>query len=248
MKAYIFIGLSCLCSICVNGQTDDQALRALRARNTMSQFSDGSSNLNSGGVYGLTPSTVSKVEGDSYWDIHWGISSVELKGRKELVEGNYVRYDIYTDELEFLLKDGVKVFPGNKVVSVVWQDSVFSKPRFLVNGNLFRENGVPLTGFVEILVDNKIALVKRISLSIRKPSYNQALDVGSKNSKIIKEEDYYYAIDNKLTRLKSKKDLKGISTLNQSKIENYVKENKIGLSNERDLVLLIEYCNTLEAN
>ena len=247
MRIFIFI---CVCSgvsFCVNGQADEQAMRALRAKSTMTQFSDGTANYNSGGLYAMAPSTPVMLVGDPYWDAHFGVSSVELKGRKELVEGKYVRYDIYKNEFEFLLSDGVKVMGGNKVVSVVWQDSLFSTARFLVSASQFKINGVPLTGFIELLVDNKISLFKRIAVRLKKPSYNMALDVGDKDSKILREELYYYAIDNALFRLKSKKDLKEISSEHQSKVYAYIKEKKIKFSSERDLILLIEYMNALGA-
>lgn len=247
-KLYIFSVLLSFGGLCVSAQESDQALRSIRANNTMNQLSEGNGNLNTTGLYGMGPSTSTKVLGDPYWDVHWGISSVELKGGKELVEGNYVRYDIYNDELEFLLKDGIKIIPGSKVVSVVWQDSLFSKARFLVNANKFKQSGVPLTGFVEILVDNEIALLKRMTLNIKKPTYNQALDVGNKDSRIVKEEVYYYSVNNTLARLKSKKDIKAISPKNQAVLEAFVKEKKIKFNNERDLILFIEYCNSLSKN
>ena len=245
MKKTIVSLLFAGCSLTLYAQ-DDAGLRSIRARNTMTQFSDGTANLTRTGLYGMAPSSpMLDIEGDPYWDLHFGVASVELKGRKELVEGNYVRYDIYKDELEFLLKDGVKVLPGNKVVSVVWQDSIFSKPRFLVNANQFKENGVPLTGFLEILVDKDIVLLKRITLSIKKPTYNQALDVGSKSTKIIKNDQYYVSINQSLTKLNSKKDFNELMPRHNTKIQSFIKDNKIKFNSENDLVALVEYCNTL---
>lgn len=245
MKFIILIFLGCVNSLLLSAQ-DDAALRAIRARNTMTQFSDGTANLGSSGVYGLASSEEIKLEGNAYWDAHWGLSSLEIKGYKELVEGNYVRYDIYRNELEFLFKDGIKVLPGSKIVSIVWQDSLLSRPRFLVRGELYQENGIPLTGFVEILVDKNVKLIKRIMINTKMPNYNPALDVGSKNPKIVQENQYYYAIDNKLVRMKSKKDLQEWNQVHHSKIDAFIKANKIKFNNDFDLVKLVEYYNLLQ--
>ncbi len=227
---------------------DNAALRSIRASNVMSTFfNEGTrAGLGAGGtLQGLESSEPIELEGNPYWDEHWGLASVEISGRKELVEGNYVRYDIYRDEVEFNLKDGVKVLPGGKVVSIVWQDSVFSIPRFLVRANQFQENGVPLTGFVEILVDKEMTLLKRSVLDLQQPTYNPALDVGRKNPRIVKGHQYYISINNNLTRLKSKKDIKEVMPNFKSEVENFIKKNSIKVNSENDLIKLVEYYNTL---
>ena len=96
------------------------------------------------------------------------------------------------------------------------------------------------------MVDDEIKLLKRIFLSVKKPTYNQALDVGSKNSKILKEEEYYIAVDNSLTKLKSKKDIGEALPKYKAKTEAFIKNNKVKFNTENDLIALIEYCNKAE--
>lgn len=213
--------------------------RAVRSNNILTRM--GTGRLGSGDVVMGMPSTEkSEVIGDTYWDKHWGQSSVQLYKNDEYYDGHFTRYDIKGYELEFKTNAGIKVLRGDLVKNVVWIDSLSGQSRVLVNARDFKEEGVPLSGFLEQLVDGKASLYKKVYLEILKPDFNPALNVGSKDTRIVKKETLYFHADGNLTKIKSRKSLEPLLKANPSATE-FAKAQDLKLTKEADLIKLFTF-------
>lgn len=228
-----------------NAQSD--LINSTRANNLAFRLNNMGGMLKSGDVItGLPSSYSSEIVGDVYWDKHWGKSSILMENRTDPVEGYLTRYDIQKNEFEFLLESNVRVLSGSKIVDMIWIDSLSGTTRYLVNAGKYKENGVPLTGFMELLSEGDHSLFKVIRIEILKPDFNPALNVGSKDTRIIKKESYYYATGNDLVQIKSKKSVESILQSKGGAMESYLKREAIKFTREADLVKFFNFVNSLK--
>lgn len=241
--AALLLFFGCVYLQVLGQKPDDEISKSVRANNIITSFSQFNQRLPVGQIItGMSTPSVSEIVGDPYWDTHWGKSSLLLYKNDELVEGYFTRYDIFKDEFEFkLTNNDVRVLSGNKVKNIVWIDSVTNKDRYLVNGREYYEDGAPLSGFVEVLVDAEVALIKHIRIEVLKPDFNPALNVGSKDTRVIKKESYYFNRAESLVRIKSKKSLDVLGPVYGQKINQFIKTNNVKLNNEADLIRLFQY-------
>lgn len=209
--------------------------------------------LNQLGSYRVTPGDVlfpisshekSNIIGDVYLDSHWNLSSLLLFENEKLINDYLVRYDIKNNEFEFRLKNGVKVLPGSKVKNIVWIDSLTKTTRIMNNGSEYSAAEIPFDGFFEILKDGEIQLLKKPYVEVLRPNFSPALNVGSKDTKILKKSEYFYSLKNKLYQIKKKSSLEAIQQHKSSvDLAAFLKKEKISLTKEEDLMLLFDMIN-----
>jgi hypothetical protein len=194
-------------------------------------------------ISGFGSGSAPEVVGDTYWDKHWGQSSLLMYKSSSIIEGYLIRYDIHKDEFEFNLSTGIKVIRGSLVKDLIWIDSLKGHQRFLVNAQDFTSEGTRISGFLELLVEGKYSLYKKVNIEILKPNFNPALNVGSKDVRIIKKESYYYNSGaNELVQIKSKKTFhplieKGVP------VETYLRKDRLDIKKEADLIKLFSSIN-----
>ena len=209
--------------------------------------------LNQLGSYRVTPGDVlfpissnekSAIIGDVYLDPRWSVSSLLLYENDHLVDNYLVRFDIKNNEFEFRLQNGVKVLDGAKVKNIVWIDSLTKVTRVMNNGREYPATDVPMLGFFEVLQDGEIQLLKKAYIELVHPNFSPALNVGSKDTKILKKFEYYYSINKKLFKIKKKSSLVAIQEHNSSvEIESLLRKEKINLNDETDLMKLFTILN-----
>ena len=205
----------------------------VRAANILTRM--GSYRMTPGDMtFPITSSRTAQIIGDTYLDLHWAQSSLLLYSKDQLVEDYLTRYDIKNNEFEIRLQNGVRVLPGSKVKNMVWVDSLTKTPRYLINAQDYVYDTVPLAGFFEVLVEGDVPLFKKLYVEILKPNFSPALNVGSKDYKILKKVEYYYALEKISYRIKKKSSLEELSTVYPD-LEILMKKESINLNSEEDL-------------
>jgi hypothetical protein len=149
------------------------------------------------------------------------------------------------DELEIKGKNGIKVLAGTKVKSFVWMDSFTNVPVYFINGKAFRnEIDVPFTGFLQVLTEGSVPLLKRTYIDIKKADYNIALNVGSRDEKILKKNKFYALMTDKVVALPGSRK-KFIQLLNgDSRLEEFIRDNNLTTSKEEHLKVIFEHYNS----
>lgn len=184
-----------------------------------------------------------EVKGDVYLVPYWNNASILLAPDSRLLDGLAVKFDIYRNEFDIRFSDGVKVLPGSKVKSVVWADSITRQLRYLINASDFRENDIPLKGFFEVLSDGAIPLLSLYYIEILEPDFNPALNVGSRDIRLVKKFNFYYASGNDVFRIKNKKQLEGIFLSHQKEIKDFMKKNQVNVGSMASLRMVFDYYN-----
>lgn len=182
-----------------------------------------------------------KIVGDTYYNEHWTKSIIRLYDDK-FIKGYLTRYDIKQNEIEFVFQQGIKVISGNKVKSIEWIDSLSKETSRLFNTKDFTLEGSSFKGFAELIIDGKIPLFKKVILDEIPPTFNSALNVGTKDLTIVKKVKYFFAVYNRVYEVKKKQTLKSLQPF-QPEIQNFCKTESISWTNEQDLKRLFAYVN-----
>jgi hypothetical protein len=249
MTRYNLLFLFAISFVSTNAQPPGNVIPSnVRATNTIERLTDSNGLGTNEMMYGI-PLPEGKVIGDTYLSTQWKRSVILLYENNKLLEGYPVRYDINADELDVRGVNGVKVLAGKKVKSFVWIDSARKEPYYFVNAKDYKEDGVPLIGFFEVLVDGTSPLFKKINITVKKADYNVTLSVGSRDDKILKNPAYYLAEDNKVYEIPaSKKKFLPLLKRNASQVEAYMESNGLSPKKEEDLLLIFKYYNSLNNN
>lgn len=219
----------------------------VRVYNTLERLTSGDLGKQVGATIPGIPRRQAELIGDTYYNDHWNQSVVMLYESEKLLEGFLIRYDAYLNEIDVLVSGGMRVVNGKNVRSFVMFDSVTQKPQYFINAKDFKDKeGVPLIGFFEVLLEGKMPLMKKMTISIRQPDFNPALNVGKQDYIIYKYRKFYFLKDEMITEIKKpKKNLDKIFPDKLDLVTAYVKENKLDLENEDHLISLFSFYNGL---
>jgi hypothetical protein len=215
----------------------------IRAANTLDRLSD-NGGLNRGDlIMGIAPPP-GRIIGDTYLDKKWNKASLLLFDSERMIEGYPVKYDIQQDVIEVLTKNGIKIIEGKKIKSMVWIDSVTNTPSYFVNASEYNLEGAALNGFLEVIVDGTLPLMKRTTIIEKQADYVAALDVGSRDKKILKKESFFYSQKAGLAKIGNKKSLLPAFGEQAQDVEMFIKANKLNVSKTPDLLKAFEYYNS----
>ncbi|MFN3999445.1 carboxypeptidase-like regulatory domain-containing protein [Algoriphagus sp.] len=197
-------------------------------------------------IYGIAPEP-KKLEGNFYLDTKWNVASILLYREQTVLEGFRVRYNINSNTFELMEPENnlVTTMAGLRIQNIVWMDSSYKVPRYFVNGMDFKEDGVPISGFFEVIVEGDLPLMRRTKAIFKESNYNTALMVGNRNDQIIKRNVYYYLKGKDLFEVpKKRKDLYKIFGEKAAEIEAFVEQNEMDLKKNGSIFQLFTYYNS----
>ncbi len=194
------------------------------------------------------------VVGDPYLDSTWHAGSIKLfqkigpPGREgDSISNVPLRLDLHSNELEVQVSNSkeIRAVRGSMVRFFTIEGS---ERRVFMNTQQFRSED-NLQGFVELVMAGqrgRLSLVEYTKLNIIKPTYNEALGTGNKDTKITKSNQYYVVKGNTLFHIgSSKKKLLEAMGDRADDVEKFIKTNDISLKSRTDLTKVFAYYNSL---
>lgn len=221
-------------------------------------FNYGEFNPSASHVYYGVRQKKGTVSGDVYYDAEWRKASVvfyhELLQNydpkaPDSIAGYQLRVDLNDQVVEFNLKEGVKALEASAIKRIYLNQGPDNQV-VLIN---IREMNTPdagLKGFVALLCEGNLTVVKYTYLKLKAPTYNVALDVGEKDAQILKKTDYYY-IDKKgntknLVKFKpTRKKLLELMHNRKSQMEKFFDDQSLNMRKDDDLRQALQYYNKL---
>ncbi len=204
-------------------------------------------------IWGMASSDKGEVIGNTYLDSAWAQGNLKLFSTIQAVGGMPVdtlsglamRYNVHFNEIEILLntyKD-IKAVQGRKVKAFSLERNGQSVD-FINTKTL--EADKTTEGFYEIITPGKLTLAALYKISVRKPNYNVAFEVGSKDTKITMQEDFYVLQNGKAEKIRqNKKGILDIMKDKSNEIEAFLKVNDLDLRERSNLTRVFERYNSL---
>lgn len=172
--------------------------------------------------------------------------STFLLNDSSLLSGLPARYYVLRNEFDVKTSSGLRTLRGDRVRSFIWVDSVTKKTEVFVNMKEYmNESGTPGTGFMQILSEGKIGLLKQTEVIFKKANYHVAMNVGNPDHQFIHKTHLYYLIDKTYRPVPPRKKVLSIFPDHQDALQRFIKINQLDLSSEYHLQLLIDHYNTL---
>lgn len=181
-----------------------------------------------------------RTEGSPYYFDNWNNQATLLIKDKGNVKIEKVNINLYANKFEAVYdENNVFTFDSNNLIRIKINDKIFRT--FVVEDQI---------RILELLFDGKLSVYKDYSVTYAEGSPNPMLS--RKTNKYIKKPKYYVYDDGTLKEMKMNK--KSVSKLLQSEnissegILDYMKQNKLSLSDEGDLTQLFQYVNSQLSN
>lgn len=220
--------------------------KTIRANNITNLFNDRPNMIGGNAVYGIPPEP-KKVEGNYFLDTKWNTASLLLYRDQQLLEGFRVRYNIVSNMFELMEPENnlVSVMPGLRIQNFVFVDSTYKVPRYFVNGMDFKDEGAPIAGFFEVLVDGELPLMRRTMAVFKESNYNTALMVGNRNDQIIKRNIYYFLRGKDIYEMPNgRKKIFAVFGDQAQEMSDYAEKNSIDLKDPSGLFQLFTHYNS----
>ena len=244
MKTISAFLLAALCTGGAFAQPGNTVPKNIRAANTLENLADAEGLTSFDDIYSI-PLEPGNVVGNAYLNPVWKRTTFMLYASDKMIEGYLSRYEIDRDHFEIRSSAGVKVLNGNHVKSFVWIDSISKAPQYFVNGRDFTdEQKRKLSGFYEVLSEGRLTLLIKTDVAVRKATYNQAFDVGKRDTEIVKKTKFFYIENEMVKELPSSK--KKILTLfgdHAEVAEDFLNKNKLSLNEAAHLRALFDHYN-----
>jgi hypothetical protein len=246
MKKYITLALVAATGTLALAQPNSAVPKNIRAANTLDNLFDANGLASFDNLYGI-PLEPGKVVGNSYLNADWKRTTFMLYDTDKMIEGYHARYEIEQDQFEIKAAGGIKVLSGRKVKSFVWVDSLSKSPHYFVNGKDLRGEGqTQPTGFYEVLTEGGLTLLAKTDIVVKEPTYNEKLDMGQRDTRIVKKTAFFYIDNNVMKELpSSRKKLLPLFGQHEAAIEEFIKLNKLSLNQSGHLRAVFEHYNAM---
>jgi len=224
------------------------------------QYCDGQEhNFNRGGVnevfggsynfakkLNLIPYMSKGPVGSSYYYDEWKSAKVYFYSAIKSLDQYKVKLNLKNNTLEVKDSKGIKAINGHWIRKIEVDPMVADSCMTLLNWHEV-DSLRQKAGFIEELVQGKFKLYCSKKIVITSANYNIALDVGDRDGKVLKKNEFYLKTPNgriiKITR--KKKLLYNSLGDHGAQIKEYMKKRHLKCGKREDLIKIINYCNSL---
>jgi len=165
---------------------------------------------------------------------------------EDVIEGYNIRFDVQKNQLEIKGKEQVKICAFHRIDKFKLVPSFGDTTLFISTNNFKFEDGVPLTGFFELLYDGDMDLFSRSKIELLESNYVPTVDVGRRENKIVIREDYFVEKDGIIYEVQSrlKKNQHFFGT-HYDAVKQFSRDQRLKFNNREDLVKLFDFYDSL---
>jgi hypothetical protein len=180
------------------------------------------------------------VEGTPYFTERW------MKGNVLIEESEYrnilLRVNILETSLEFMDGKGEAMVCTMPIKQVILKDSVKGAQYHFVHSSFLPESSELKQSWLMELVSGPASLYK-----LEKKTINETRPYGSATTeqRILNTYGYFVSVNKELIRVKRTTDIPELLVSKKSMLLDYIKSNKLNSKDEKDMVRLINYYNSL---
>lgn len=183
-----------------------------------------------------------KMKGKKYLEEQALEGLVTLTGSSKAYRFSQLRYNVYSHDLEVQLGGSTKFIRNMRVASFSIKQN--GKVRNFINARPYMLDGKRQKGYLEVLANGEVKLVKQVITQVLSGNYNIALNVGERADKITQKEKMFLAKNDKLYSAKSKRRIRKLMTNSRFNAKVVIKEKNLKIKKLEDLKALVELYNT----
>lgn len=189
----------------------------------------------------LKETEYTSVDGSPYLFNDWKSGAIRDKSGK-LSENLMIRYDSYRDEVQFL-RDGrtlvVEPSLASEFYFVILNEETLKVESVFFRNGFSVDKYTPLNYF-QIIFDAKVKFIKKIKTGYIDEVVNN-FGTNEQVKKFVRsEEEFFIKSDGTVHPVnKSRKDLIQLFGKSANEIKVFIKENKLNLKNDADLVMIL---------
>jgi hypothetical protein len=191
---------------------------------------------------GIEKVNYSTIEGDPFLYMDFVPGSLTLKTSETLPL--YLRYDIYTDEMQFRQKEEVYVLINTESVSLVMMDTL----RFIYTKYIKSPGDISSiqNSWFLLKEDGKCRLLVKKNLRLQSAEDAKPYQA-AKPAKFIHTNDSFYLQPEgqNAVRVTSKKDILNILSDKTSELSKFIDSGKLGAKDINDLRKIVAFYNSL---
>ena len=187
------------------------------------------------------------TKGSPYYNKDFMFGELELQNGNKL-KGLF-RYNIYAQELELIVeKDTLIINDPTKIKNIDFSGKAFIYSLILDDR---KRNDYISGAYFEVLNEGKCKVLVKREINLRENRYvaHYGGGGGDGSQRYIPELSYYIRLSDNTPALKIKKSKSNIIRLfsdHKAEIDKYISDNKLKLAEDKDLVKVVEYYNTLK--
>ena len=188
---------------------------------------------------------VPKTQGSIYFYEEWSDATAVMGGQ---ASDYRARYDIINQTLEINKNGTVYDIPAGLIESFTLnvEEDIRTKEVRFVNITKISDLRVKGVAFMVVATDTEdLKVYKSIRGEVMKPSYNIALDTGSKDTKIVKITEYFVESQGKIVQLPKTKKKEILAFIKKYSPDgaDFAVRQKLNLKKDKDLDRLFDYIN-----
>jgi hypothetical protein len=188
-----------------------------------------------------------QIIGNSYFDKKF-ISGNIYMDNKIISKDVLLRYNAFKDEIEVKKNNGFEVLIRHEDVSCS-----LGGTKYIFSSFVKKKGGKEHYGYFIALFEGKTFFLLQRKIKIYKGAKVAKTSMtGSFPAKLLDSEHYYLLDKEKKTSYilkgNKKKIIEKLDSQYQSKINNYIKKNKLDLKKKKDLIVLFQYYDSLVEN
>ncbi|MBN1182689.1 MAG: hypothetical protein JXB49_10405 [Bacteroidales bacterium] len=191
---------------------------------------------------GLAPTTrikeikyTPKLTGSTYLYDDWLNGNLVFAKDTNEITNLKIRLDIFNNVVEIKYFEEIKILPYSQVLSV----AIPEKTEIFITKNILGPSSAE--GFFKVIYNKKSTLLSHCSTKIKKSNYNEAMAVGNRDDEIIKVNNFYALIDNKLLELEKTKGKLADQFKEYPEVASYIHVKKINPKKEEQLIDLLNF-------
>ncbi|WP_224997617.1 hypothetical protein [Cesiribacter sp. SM1] len=185
-----------------------------------------------------------------YLDKNWLEGEIFMKTGVN-IEGFPLRYDLVNQEIEIKAGSEIKVLPLSKVDSFSLIALNGKNKNYVSSITSHNYGNAPNPGCYEKVASaDSWSLYKNYTVVLEQPNYNIALNTGSKDAKTKVITTYYFSHEDQTIEVVNsvKKFNEKLPRDIHDATKAYIKENRIKMKNEEDLVKMLSFLNSLTSS
>ncbi|MEJ2005317.1 MAG: hypothetical protein P8X57_10215 [Cyclobacteriaceae bacterium] len=190
----------------------------------------------------VSPFLIQKL-GTMHVDDTWNAGKIRLQNGDSLI-GYYIRYDMISNGLEIIIDRKFHSIGNAQLDAFEWFSGESLSIRTFVRRDKYNlpadEYAV---GFVELLVDGKLSLIKTTAIVPRLASTSPSLiPENAKGSDMLIIEKYFYVKDGVPFEVSSRRN-PNLEFINHKEVDKYVRKNRNNFNTEEDMESVARHYN-----